>query len=167
MTGSSGLRRSAVCALVLVPIELIVAACAQHPSVTTTPLATAAVTAAAAKQQMVGAVDDVTGRLGGDWDQGTGPDYADACALPGGQPGAQWVDVRTRPFVGNVTKDLPVVEAHWKRQGMTIDRWGSTAHPTLVGRGGAATDSISLSVADDQYGVQALSRCFPGDPDEL
>lgn len=121
----------------------------------------------AAKQQMVVAVDDLTGRLGGDWDQGTGPDYADACALPGGQPGAQWVDVRTRPFVGNVTEDLPVVEAHWKRQGMTIDRWGSTAHPTLVGRGGAATDSISLSVADDQYGVQALSRCFPGDPDDL
>lgn len=77
MTGSSGLRRSAVCALVLVPIELIVAACAQHPSVTTTPLAMAAVMPAAAKQQMVGAVDDLTGRLGGDWEQGTGPDYAD------------------------------------------------------------------------------------------
>ncbi|PYY37312.1 hypothetical protein DEJ31_10435 [Curtobacterium sp. MCPF17_031] len=151
----------------LVAVGLLVTACGQHPSVTTTPLATAAATPAAAKQQMVDAVDDLTGRLGGDWDQGTGPDYADACALPDGQPGAQWVDVRTRPSVGNVTEDLPVVEAHWKRQGMTIDRWGSTAHPTLVGRGGAATDSISLSVADDQYGVQAVSLCFPGDADEL
>lgn len=77
------------------------------------------------------------------------------------------MDVRTRPSVGDVAEDLSAVEAQWKRQGMTIDWWGSTAHPTLVGCGGAATHSISLSVADDQYGVRALSRCFPGDPDEL
>jgi hypothetical protein len=50
---------------------------------------------------------------------------------------------------------------------MTIDRLGSKAHPTVVGRGGAQTDSISFSVTDDQYGIQALSRCFPGDPDSL
>ncbi|PZF12624.1 hypothetical protein DEJ25_07785 [Curtobacterium sp. MCPF17_011] len=107
-----------------------------------TPPATPAVNERDAKQQMINAVDDLTGRLGGDWRQGTGP-------------------------VGDVSSDLAEVEGLWKQQGMTIQRWGFTAHPTIVGRSGDATDSISLSVADQQYGIQALSRCFAGDPDEL
>ncbi|WP_146244223.1 hypothetical protein [Curtobacterium sp. MCBD17_032] len=120
-----------------------------------------------AKQQMTDAVDDITGQLGGAWEQGTGPDSADACVLPDGRPGAQWVDLRTRPSVGDVPADLAEVESRWRKQGMTIERQGSAAHPTVVGRGSAVTDSISSTVTDDQYGVQALSRCSPGDPDAL
>ena len=167
MTGSSGLRRSAVCALVLVPIELIVAACAQHPSVTTTPLATAAVTAAAAKQQMVGAVDDLTGRLGGDWEQGTGPDYAEACRLPDGDTGAKWTYFLTRAQTGDVSADAAKVEARWKDRGMSIDHLGTKAEPTVIGRGGDHTDSISFSVAPGLYVIQSVSLCFPGDADQL
>jgi hypothetical protein len=152
---------------VVVAIGLLVVACTQHPAVPNTSPATPVLGPGTAKQQMVDTVDDLTGRLGGDWRQGTGPDYADACALPGGRQGAQWVDVRTRPSAGDVSSDLAEVEGLWKQQGMTIQRWGSTAHPTIVGRGGDATDSISLAVADQQYGIQALSRCFAGDPDEL
>ena len=44
-------------------------------------------------------------------------------------------------------------------------RCGASRGPGRLG--GAVTDPNGRSVSDDQYGVQALSLCFPGDPDEL
>jgi hypothetical protein len=159
--------RGAAWATTLLVLSVTVAGCAQRPAEPSPSGRTPAVDPETAKQQMIRAVDDLTGQLGGTWEQGTGPDYADACALPDGRGGAQWVDVRTRPSVGDVSADVFEVESQWRQHGMTIDRLGSEAHPTVVGRGGAQTDSISFSVTDDQYGIQALSRCFPGDPDSL
>ncbi len=49
---------------------------------------------------------------------------------------------------------------------MTIDHWGTSDRPTIVGRGGGRTDSVRLTVADGQYAVQAVSLCFPGDADD-
>jgi hypothetical protein len=167
ITPHSNKRRNAAGAVMLVALSLLFGGCAQEPEAPSTPERTSSVDPETAKQQMIDAVDDITEQFGGEWKQGTGPDYADSCALPDGQPGAQWVDVRTRPSVGDVSADLAKVETQWREQGMTIERWGSEAHPTVVGRGGAVTDSISFEVTDGQYGIQALSRCFPGDPDAL
>jgi hypothetical protein len=166
VTGRS-LRRHAAPALAAATIGLFVAGCAPQTGAPERAAATPHLVAETAQRQMIDAVDDLTGRLGGDWEQGTGPDYAEACALPEGRSGAHWVDVRTRSSLGDVPNDLAAVEGLWEQQGMAVDRWGSTAHPTIVGRGGDRTESVSLSVTDHQYGVQAVSRCFVGDPDEL
>jgi len=118
-----------------------------------------------AQQQMVDAVEAVTGRLGGTWQPRTGPDYMEDCRLPDGDQGAKWRYLVTRASSGDVTQDVTDTEDRWTEQGMTIDHWGTSDRPTIVGRGGGRTDSVRLTVADGQYAVQALSLCFPGDTD--
>ena len=121
----------------------------------------------AAKQQMVDAVDDVTGRLGEAWKARTGPDYAECCALPDGASGAQWVYLVGSSRTGTPEADAQDAINRWKASGLRTGRWGSDGRPAVFAAGGDQIASISLYAYSGNYTVQALSRCFPGDPDEL
>ncbi|MDY1004932.1 hypothetical protein [Curtobacterium sp. CFBP9011] len=138
---------------------------APTPTPTPSETATPVLDADTAQRQMVEAVDRVTTALGGTWQHETGPDYAEDCRLSNGEPGAQWRFLVTRGSIGDVPADVAAVTARWKGQGMSLDRWGTQDEPTITGRGGRTTRSISLSVAPDLYGVEAVSLCFPGDAD--
>jgi hypothetical protein len=119
-----------------------------------------------AQQRMVDAVRAVTDRLGGTWQPRTGPGYLEDCRLLDGGQGARWRYLVTRSATGDVARDVRATEDRWTEEGMTIDRWGSEARPTIVGRGGGRTDSIRLTVADGQYALQSVSLCFPGNADD-
>ncbi|MBY0175988.1 hypothetical protein [Curtobacterium herbarum] len=121
----------------------------------------------AAKQQMVGAVDDVTGRLGDAWKARTGPDYAEDCALPDGASGAQWVYLVGSSRTGTPEADAQDAIDRWKASGLRPGRWGSGGRPAVLAAGGDQIASISLYAYSGNYTVQAVSLCFPGDPDEL
>ncbi|GAA1494777.1 hypothetical protein [Curtobacterium herbarum] len=125
------------------------------------------VDADAAKQQMIDAVDDVTGRLGDDWKARTGPDYAEACALPDGAPGAQWRYLVGSSRTGTPEEDAQDAIDHWKASGLRIERRNSSDGPAVFAGGGDQIASISLYAYSGNYTVQAVSLCFPGDPDEL
>jgi hypothetical protein len=161
------LRRTTGLLLAVGVISVMMSGCAQQRAEQPRPERTSSVDADVAKQQMIDAVADATGRLGGDWEKRTGPDYAEECQLPDGSQGAKWRYLVTRAMTGDIAADVASTEAHWKEQGMLIDHWGTADRPTIVGRGGEETDSIRLTVADGQYAVQSVSLCFPGDADDL
>lgn len=160
-------RRGAVGSLTVVVLSLLAAGCTQSQAESPEPERTSSVDSETALNQMIAAVDDATKRLGGEWHKETGPRYAEDCELPDGGQGAQWRYLVTRPSVGDVAKDVAGMEERWKQQAMTIDHWGTEEEPTIVGRGGDRTKSISLSVAKNLYGVEAISVCFTGDADDL
>lgn len=165
-------RRQRRCAGVLgtgVLVVGVLVGCAAAPAPAPAPTSEHAVPAVdrdVAQQQMVDAVEAVTGRLGGTWQPRTGPDYLEDCRLPDGDQGAKWRYLVTRSGTGDIAGDVAATEARWTEQGMTIDDCGTEDRPTIVGRGGGRTDSVRLTVSDGQYAVQALSLCFPGDADE-
>ncbi|MDN3478263.1 hypothetical protein [Curtobacterium sp. APC 4022] len=138
------------------------------PAPTPTPSETATpVDPDTAQRQMVEAVDAVTTRLGGDWRQRSGPDYAEDCTGSDGRVMARWTSFVTRTGNDGVTDEMPTIEHGWREQGMTVERWGTTSEPTVVGRAGGRLSSISLSVAPGLTSVQSVSLCFPGDADAL
>lgn len=123
-----------------------------------------------AKQQMIDAIDDVTGRLGGEWKPRTGPDYSESCGLSGGEKGAHWVYLTGRTSSVDPEEpesDAKATLARWKSQGMKVERWADPDGPAIVGRGGGSIDSINLYAFPGNYTVEAISLCFPGDADEL
>ncbi|PZF12625.1 hypothetical protein DEJ25_07790 [Curtobacterium sp. MCPF17_011] len=160
-------RRLAAALLMLTLFSGAVAGCAQHTTPGPQSDGTPVVDSESAQQRIVEVVDDATERLGGDWRVRSGPDYAEACELRNGDRGAEWTFFVTRAQIGDVAADVAKVEARWREQGMSVDRWGTKTEPTVVGRGGDRTDSISFSVAPDLYVIQSVSLCFPGDADEL
>lgn len=141
--------------------------CTQRPAHEPQAERTPAVDPESAQQRMVDVVKDATESLGGEWRVRSGPDYAEACELPDGDRGSKWTYFLTRAQIGDVASDVAKVEARWREQGMSVDRWGTKTEPTVVGRGGARTDSVSFSVAPNLYVIQGVSLCFPGDADEL
>lgn len=141
--------------------------CAQSPAPEPQAERTPAVDSESAQQRMVDVVKDATESLGGDWKVRSGPDYAEACRLPGGDTGAKWTYFLTRAQTGDVSADAAKVEAHWKALGMSIEHLGTKTEPTVIGRGGDRTDSISFSIAPGLYAIQSVSLCFPGDADQL
>jgi putative hemolysin len=160
-------RRCVGASLGTLVVGTLVGCASPAPAPTGTETTAPVVDQATAQRQMVAAVDETTAALGGAWQHETGPEYAEDCALPNGEQGAQWRFLVTRPSVGEVASDVAATEARWRDQGMSIDHWGTADEPTITGRGGGTTKSISLSVAKDLYGVEAVSLCFPGDADEL
>jgi hypothetical protein len=163
-------RRCAVGAGVGALIVLMLAGCttagAEPASAPRTEAAAPSVDRDVAQQQMVAAVRTVTHRLSGSWKPRTGPGYLEDCRLPDGRQGAQWRYLVTRTAAGDVAQDVTATEDRCTEQGVTIERWGSAARPTVVGRGGGRTDSIRLTVAEGQYAVRSVSLCFPGDADD-
>jgi hypothetical protein len=137
------------------------------PAPTPTETAAPVLDADTAQRQMVEAVDAVTTRLGGDWRQRSGPDYAEDCTGSDGRAMARWTSFVTRKGNDGVADEMPTIERGWREQGMTVERWGTASEPTVVGRDGGRLASISLSVAPDLTVVQSVSLCFPGDADEL
>lgn len=158
-------RRVAVSAMALVVLVTVLAGCARHHEERK-----ASVDPDTAKQQMIDAIDDVTGRLGGEWKPRTGPDYSESCGLSGGEKGAHWVYLtgRTSSVDSEDPKpDAKTTLARWKSQGMKVERWADPDGPAIVGRGGGSIDSINLYAFPGNYTVEAISLCFPGDADEL
>ena len=159
-------RRFAAAAIGVLVVGTLVG-CAT-PAPTPTPSETATpVDADTAQRQMVEAVDAVTTRLGGDWRQRSGPDYAEDCTGSDGRAMARWTSFVTRTGNDGVADEMPTIEHGWREQGMTVERWGTTSEPTVVGRAGGRISSISLSVAPGLTSVQSVSLCFPGDADAL
>lgn len=160
-------RRWTAATIGVLVVGALVGCATPAPTPTPSETATPVLDADTAQRQMVDAVDQVTTALGGAWQHETGPDYAEDCRLSNGEPGAQWRFLVTRGSIGDVPADVAAVTARWKGEGMSPDRWGMRHEPTITGRGGGTTRSISLSVAPDLYGVEAVSLCFPGDADAL
>ena len=159
-------RRFAAAAIGVLVVGTLVG-CAT-PAPTPTPSETATpVDADTAQRQMVDAVDAVTTRLGGDWRQRSGPDHAEDCTGSDGRAMARWTSFVTRTGNDGVADEMPTIEHGWREQGMTVERWGTTSEPTVVGRAGGRLSSISLSVAPGLTSVQSVSLCFPGDADAL
>jgi hypothetical protein len=151
--------------LMVVTVATALAGCARQPEGTK-----AYVDPDTAKQQMIDAIDDVTGRLGGEWKPRTGPDYAESCSLSGGEKGAHWVYLTGR--TSDVGSEDPEPDAkkvldRWKSQGMDVERWADPDGPAIVGRGGGSIASINLYAFPGNYTVEAISLCFPGDADSL
>ncbi|WP_144713976.1 hypothetical protein [Curtobacterium pusillum] len=120
-----------------------------------------------AKQQMIDAVDDATGRLGGDWKARTGPDAPEGCTLASGERGAHWRYLTGSTLEGTPEDDAARMAAHWRSQGMSIVERDSSDGPAIVGSGGGKIASISFYAYSGNYTVQAVSLCFPGDADDL
>lgn len=159
-------RRFAAAAIGVLVVGTLVG-CAT-PAPTPTPSETATpVDSDTAQRQMVDAVDAVTTRLGGDWRQRSGPDYPEDCTGSDGRAMARWTSFVTRTGNDGVADEMPTIEHGWREQGMTVERWGTTSEPTVVGRAGGRLSSISLSVAPGLTAVQSVSLCFPGDADAL
>lgn len=123
-----------------------------------------------AKQQMIDAVDAVTGRLGGEWKVRTGPDAPEACLLQDGSEGAHWVYLTGR-LKGSAPEDpepdAAAIRELWTTWGMTVERWAAPDGPAIAARGGSTIASSSLYAFPDNYTVQAVSLCFPGDAGRL
>jgi hypothetical protein len=125
------------------------------------------VSANAAKRQMVEAVNDATERLGGDWKARTGPDYAEDCVLADGEAGAHWRYLTGSTLAGRPDADAARMTEHWEAQGMRVTQRDSSDGPAIFGDGAGKVTSISVYAYSGNYTVQAVSLCFPGDPDEL
>jgi hypothetical protein len=161
-------RRSALSVLAVAAIALALSDCAlRGPDTEASHRTEPPVDAETAKQQMIDAVDDVTGRLGDDWKARTGPDYAEDCALPDGAPGAQWRYLVGSSRTGTPEEDAQNVTDHWKASGLTTERRNSSDGPAVFAGGGDQFASISLYAYSGNYTVQAVSSCFPGDADDL
>lgn len=120
-----------------------------------------------AKRQMIEAVDDATGRLGGSWKARTGPDYTEDCALPDGKQGAHWRYLTGSTLEGSPEDDAARMADHWRSQGMDIVERDSSDGPAIFGGGGGKLASISVYAYSGNYTVQAVSLCFPGDADQI
>ncbi|MCJ1713411.1 hypothetical protein [Curtobacterium sp. VKM Ac-2922] len=120
-----------------------------------------------AKQKMIDAVNDVIGRLGGQWKPRTGPDAPESCQLSNGQKGAHWVYLTGSADGGDPEPDAAATKKLWRSQGMAVERWADPDGPVIVGRGGGSVDSINLYAFPGNYTVEAISLCFPGDADRL
>lgn len=121
----------------------------------------------AAKRQMVEAVDDATERLGGEWKARTGSDYAEGCVLENGERGAHWRYLTGSTLAGRPDADAARMTEHWEGQGMRVTQRDSSDGPAIFGDGAGKVTSISVYAYPGNYTVQAVSLCFPGDPDEL
>ena len=162
-------RRLTAAAIGVLVVGTLVGCATPAPTPTPTPseTATPVLNADTAQRQMVEAVDAVTTRLGGDWRQRSGPDYAEDCTGSDGRAMARWTSFVTRTGNDGVADEMPTIGHGWREQGMTVERWGTASEPTVVGRGGGRLSSISLSVAPGLTAVQSVSLCFPGDADAL
>ncbi len=119
-----------------------------------------------AKQQMIAAVDDATGLLGGDWTARTGPDAAERCTLPDGERGAHWRYLTGSAIEGRPEDGSAMVD-HWRAQGMRVTARDTSTGPVVFGGGGGDIASISFYAVSGNYTVQAVSLCFPGDADRM
>jgi hypothetical protein len=170
MTGShrNAARRVSLALLAVTAVTTVLAGCVPHGS---DPRATRgtepSVDADTAKQQMIDAVDDATGRLGGSWKARTGPDYTEDCALPDGGQGAPWRYLTGSTLEGTPEEDAARMADHWRSQGMSIVERDSSDGPAIFGGGGGKIASISVYAYSGNYTVQAVSLCFPGDADQI
>ncbi|MBT1609399.1 MULTISPECIES: hypothetical protein [Curtobacterium] len=162
------IRRTVSGLLALVVISTTLAGCVLHEPDTRDPRRTEPpVSENAAKRQMVEAVDDATGRLGGEWKARTGPDYAEGCVLEDGERGAHWRYLTGSTMTGRPDADAARMTEHWEGQGMRVTQHDSSDGPAIFGDGAGKVVSISVYAYSGNYTVQAVSLCFPGDPDEL
>lgn len=116
---------------------------------------------------MVAAVDDVTERLGDDWEARTGPDAPEGCTLPGGEPGAHLRYLTGSARTGSPETDAARMVQHWEAQGMGIVERDSSDGRAVLRSGGGKISSISVYAYSGNYTVQAVSLCFPGDADRM
>lgn len=162
------IHRTVVGLLALAVISTTVAGCVLREPDARDPRRTEPqMDAATAKRQMVEAVDDATERLGGGWRARTGPDYAEGCVLEDGERGAHWRYLTGSTLVGRPDADAARITEHWEGQGMRVTRRDSSDGPAIFGDGAGQVISISVYAYSGNYTVQAVSLCFPGDPDEL
>jgi len=162
------MRRGAAGLLVAAALAGLLSSCvfrATDPS--TTRRTEPTVDADTAKQQMIDAVDDATGRLGGDWQPRTGPDYAEDCVLGDGEKGAQWRYLTGSTLAGNPADDGARMAEYWRGLGMDVVVRGTADEPAVFASGGGKIASMSVYAYSGNYTVQAVSLCFPGDADRI
>ncbi|WP_146240183.1 hypothetical protein [Curtobacterium sp. MCSS17_008] len=123
--------------------------------------------AVTAKQQMVDAVDDATGLLGGEWTARTGPDAPERCTLPDGERGAHWRYLTGSTIEGRPEEDGTAMANHWRSQGMSVTVRDTSTGPVVFGGGSRKIASISFYAVSGNSTVQAVSLCFPGDADRM
>lgn len=153
---------------VIVPLTALLTGCASHAVDTDTDRPTdPAADAGTAKQQMIAAVDDVTGLLGGEWTARTGPDAAERCRLPDGERGAHWRYLTGSAIEGRPAGDGTALTDHWRARGMRVTARDTSTGPVVFGGGGGDIASSSFSAVSGNYTVQAVSLCFPGDADRI
>jgi hypothetical protein len=160
-------RATAGCLTVVGIVWLLTGCVLTAPDTRTTRGTEPVVDAETAKQQMIAAVDDATGLLGGEWTARTGPDAAERCTLPDGERGAHWRYLTGSAIEGQPEEDGTAMADHWRAQGMRVTARDTSTGPVVFGGGGGEIASISFYAVSGNYTVQAVSLCFPGDADRM
>jgi len=122
----------------------------------------------AAQRRMIAVVDETTATLGGTWTVTQGADHIDSCTLPGGGAGASWVYLVKRSDGDTDPEgDASTVARAWRSAGMSVQTVTDPDGPVVVARDGGSVALVDLYAFPGRYSVEAVSLCFPGDPDQI
>jgi hypothetical protein len=127
-----------------------------------------AMTADDAKQTIVDVVDKSAAALGGDWEVRSGPAVG-VCSKTGGGRGAAYTYIVDRLDTGEPASDSATMEDHWKREGITTERYESGGEEPLLGVDGTGDEvhSVSFLANPKRYSITGVSVCFDGDAAEM
>ncbi|PPI47572.1 hypothetical protein C5E08_07850 [Rathayibacter iranicus] len=103
------------------------------------------------------------------WSTGEGAPRANVCGLGWGSTGAQFAYTYWALPNSDFNGDAQRVAEYWRSLGMSVRVTDSTPWPTVYGEGGPVLRASfdTSSSWDGRYSMDAVSRCEPGDSDEL
>lgn len=103
------------------------------------------------------------------WSTREGAPRASVCELDWGQKGARFVYNYWAFPNSDFSGDAQRVAEYWRSLGMSVRVTDSTPWPTVYGEGGPVLRASfdTSSSWDGRYSLGAVSRCEPGDSDEL
>lgn len=103
------------------------------------------------------------------WSTGEGAPRADVCGLGWGSTGAQFAYTYWALPNSDFHGDAQRVAEYWRSLGMSVRVTDSTPWPSVYGEGGPVLRASfdTSSSWDGRYSMDAVSRCEPGDSDEL
>lgn len=121
-----------------------------------------------AKQSVVTFVEESTDVVGDGWEVGEGPGLG-KCGLGLGQGGVQYVYAKVRAASADPKVDVEAVERHWKKLGVTTERYQTGGEDPILGvRGrGGPVESSDFRADPRGYTIDGSSLCVPGDFDKM
>lgn len=121
-----------------------------------------------AKQSIVTFVEGSTDVVGDGWEVSDGPGLG-KCGRGLGQGGVQYVYAMVRSASADPKADVKAVEQHWKKLGVTTERYQTGGEDPILGvRGRGGPVSSSDFRADPRgYTIDGSSQCVAGDFEKM
>lgn len=121
-----------------------------------------------AKQSVVTFVEGSTSVVGDGWKASDGPRLG-KCGRSPVQEGVQYVYAMVRSASDDPKADVVAVERHWKKLGVTTERYQTGGVDPILGvQGTGGPVSSSDFRADPRgYTIDSSSHCAPGDFDKM